>query len=69
MKNRCTYCNELLAIGTGEFEIKCPRCKTVNKFGSLTTQNTNLKEQNVKTKAEATHAAAGLHKSSLKHSD
>lgn len=39
MKHRCTYCNKLLAVGTGEFEIKCPRCKAVNKFSSLTTEN------------------------------
>lgn len=40
-KNRCecSNCRKLLAVGTGDFEIKCPRCKTVNRFGSLTTQN------------------------------
>lgn len=37
MKHRCKNCNKLLAIGKGEFEIKCPRCKTVNNFRSLTT--------------------------------
>ncbi|HFC6387641.1 TPA: Com family DNA-binding transcriptional regulator [Neisseria bacilliformis] len=39
MKHRCTHCNKLLAVGTGRFEIKCPRCKAVNRFSSLTTQN------------------------------
>ncbi|SUA36363.1 Mu-like prophage protein Com [Neisseria zoodegmatis] len=39
MKHRCKNCNKLLAIGIGRFEIKCPRCKTVNSFRSLTTEN------------------------------
>lgn len=39
MKHRCTNCNKLLAIGTGDFEIKCPRCKTTNRCRSLTTKN------------------------------
>ena len=39
MKHRCKNCNKLLAIGTGSFEIKCPRCKTNNHIRSLTTQN------------------------------
>ena len=39
MQYRCKNCNKLLAKGEGQLEIKCPRCKTVNRFGSLTTQN------------------------------
>lgn len=39
MQHRCKNCNKLLAVGTGAFEIKCPRCKTVNHICSLTTQN------------------------------
>ena len=39
MKHRCKNCNKLLAIGTGKFEIRCPRCKAVNQFGSLTTRS------------------------------
>ena len=40
-KNRCKCqnCAKLLAIGTGSFEIKCPRCKAINHFSSLTTEN------------------------------
>lgn len=40
MKHRCKNCNKLLAIGTGKFEIRCPRCKAVNTIYSLTTDNT-----------------------------
>ncbi|MDO4226846.1 Com family DNA-binding transcriptional regulator [Neisseria sp.] len=39
MKHRCKNCNKLLAIGIGNFEIKCPRCKTSNHIRSLTIQN------------------------------
>ena len=39
MKHRCKNCNKLLAVGSGRFEIKCPRCKTLNSCRSLTTQN------------------------------
>nr|DAQ92992.1 MAG TPA: hypothetical protein [Caudoviricetes sp.] len=39
MKHRCTQCNKLLAVGTGAFEIKCPRCKTLNRCRSLTSQS------------------------------
>ncbi|HFC8543180.1 TPA: Com family DNA-binding transcriptional regulator [Neisseria weaveri] len=39
MKHRCKNCNKLLAIGIGRFEIKCPRCHTLNNISSLTTQN------------------------------
>ena len=39
MQYRCKNCNKLLAKGEGELEIKCPRCKAVNQFGSLTNQN------------------------------
>ncbi|MFA5340181.1 MAG: Com family DNA-binding transcriptional regulator [Clostridia bacterium] len=28
---RCKKCGKLLGYGKGEFEIKCPRCKTKNK--------------------------------------
>lgn len=35
----CSNCYKLLAVGTGDFEIKCPRCKTVSRFRSLTNQN------------------------------
>ncbi len=38
MKYRCKNCNKLLAVGTGEFEIKCPRCKSLNRFCSLKPQ-------------------------------
>ncbi|MFC3875560.1 Com family DNA-binding transcriptional regulator [Neisseria musculi] len=39
MKHRCKNCNRLLAVGTGDFEIKCPRCKTANAIRALTTEN------------------------------
>lgn len=39
MQYRCKNCNKLLAKGKGELEIKCPRCKAVNQFGSLTTRS------------------------------
>lgn len=29
---RCRSCNKLLAKGCGMVEIKCCRCKTVNRF-------------------------------------
>lgn len=28
---RCMKCNKLLGHIKGEYEIKCPRCKTLNK--------------------------------------
>ncbi|UOO82754.1 Com family DNA-binding transcriptional regulator [Uruburuella testudinis] len=34
---RCRSCAKLLAVGLGNFEIKCPRCKAINRFSSLTT--------------------------------
>ena len=39
MKHRCKNCNKLLAEGSGTFEIKCPRCKALNRLSSLTTQH------------------------------
>ncbi|WP_082783615.1 Com family DNA-binding transcriptional regulator [Snodgrassella sp. CFCC 13594] len=51
MKYRCKNCNKLLAIGTGSLEIKCPRCKSINSFGSLTTQNATehrIKKDNIR---------------------
>lgn len=36
MKQRCTNCKKLLAIGTGNFAIKCPRCKTLNQINTKT---------------------------------
>ncbi|QRQ82056.1 Com family DNA-binding transcriptional regulator [Paralysiella testudinis] len=39
MKHRCKNCNKLLAEGCGTFEIKCPRCKAINRLSSLTTQH------------------------------
>ncbi|WP_082790453.1 Com family DNA-binding transcriptional regulator [Bergeriella denitrificans] len=39
MQFRCTNCNKLLAVGRGDFEIKCPRCKASNRCRSLTTEN------------------------------
>ncbi|MFV2030818.1 zinc finger domain-containing protein [Neisseria sp. S1] len=32
MKHRCKNCFKLLAVGRGCFEIKCPRCKSLNHF-------------------------------------
>ena len=29
---RCTYCKKLLAKGSGNVQVKCNRCKTVNTF-------------------------------------
>ncbi|QEY23562.1 Com family DNA-binding transcriptional regulator [Neisseria animalis] len=39
MQFRCKNCNKLLAVGSGDFEIKCPRCKETNSCRSLTTGN------------------------------
>lgn len=36
---RCSHCHKLLAKGSGTVQIKCQRCKTVNQFSSLTTEN------------------------------
>lgn len=36
MKQRCTKCDKLLAVGTGNFAIKCPRCKTLNQINTQT---------------------------------
>ena len=35
-----TACNKLLAVGSGDIQIKCPRCKQINQFKNLST-NTN----------------------------
>lgn len=34
MQLRCknTACNKLLAVGSGDIQIKCPRCKQINQF-------------------------------------
>ena len=42
MQLRCknTACNKLLAVGSGDIQIKCPRCKQINQFKNLST-NTN----------------------------
>lgn len=32
MKLRCKNCSKLLAIGTGNVQIKCTRCKELNHF-------------------------------------
>ncbi len=28
---RCAYCSRLLAKIKGEYEIKCPKCKSINR--------------------------------------
>ncbi|SIR75791.1 zinc finger domain-containing protein, LSD1 subclass [Moraxella cuniculi DSM 21768] len=38
MKQRCINCKKLLAIGAGNFAIKCPRCKTLNHINTQQTQ-------------------------------
>ncbi|STZ09339.1 MULTISPECIES: Com family DNA-binding transcriptional regulator [Moraxella] len=38
MKQRCTKCDKLLAVGTGNFAIKCPRCKTLNQINTQQSQ-------------------------------
>lgn len=42
MQLRCknTACNKLLAVGSGDIQIKCPRCKQINHFKNLSI-NTN----------------------------
>lgn len=35
MKHRCIKCNKLLAIGKGNFCIKCPRCKFINQINTF----------------------------------
>ena len=41
MQLRCknTACNKLLAVGSGDIQIKCPRCKQINQFKCLSTEN------------------------------
>nr|DAS25932.1 MAG TPA: zinc-ribbon protein [Caudoviricetes sp.] len=31
---RCKTCSKLLAIGSGNLQIKCSRCKTINIFNN-----------------------------------
>lgn len=46
MKHRCKTCNKLLAIGafSGCLNIKCPRCRVLNQFSSLTTENAHERQ-------------------------
>ncbi|WP_094574651.1 Com family DNA-binding transcriptional regulator [Kingella denitrificans] len=41
MQLRCknTACNKLLAVGSGDIQIKCPRCKQISQFKYLSTTN------------------------------
>ena len=41
MQLRCknTACNKLLAVGSGDIQIKCPRCKQINQFKYLSNKN------------------------------
>ena len=52
MQLRCTNtaCNKLLAIGSGDIQIKCPRCKKISQFNYLTQPN-----------AQSIQPAKGLH--------
>ncbi|WP_080946042.1 Com family DNA-binding transcriptional regulator [Moraxella bovoculi] len=34
MKLRCKNCSKLLAIGAGNIQIKCTRCKELNHFNT-----------------------------------
>ena len=52
MQLRCTdtACKKLLAIGSGDIQIKCPRCKQINHFKYLSITN-----------AQSIQPAKGLH--------
>lgn len=53
MQLRCknTACNKLLAVGSGDIQIKCPRCKQINQFKHLS----------INTNAASIPLAKGLH--------
>lgn len=54
MQHRCKNCNKQLAQGcfSGSLNIKCPRCKHINLFKYLSTQNAH--ERHLESEAHGT---------------